>query len=175
MTDTVSIRSGRAPDKARIIAQDDPTRGNLFYAIATGRVPANVAARLRWVDGCWTYNGLKDRDGYGVASVGGSYRRVHRVVYEAVNGAIPDGYDLHHERCRVKACADPRHVVAMPHGKHSRLTRMAFGARLSMAAAEEIRRHVGRGATMADLAERYGVHVNTIRNAAAGRAWKASA
>jgi hypothetical protein len=176
----VSIPANRSADNTDkgisrpwIVAQDDRTRGNLFWAIASGRIPKNVAARLRWVDGCWRIAGATDSDGYGLARVGERTRRVHRLVYEAVFGAIPDGYDLHHDYCGRKDCVDPRHVVAIPHGTHSRLTRIAAGAKLSMRIAEDIRARYAEGdTTLVALAAHYKVTEPTVRDVLTGRTWK---
>lgn len=64
------------------------------------------------------YMGWLDKDGYGRLS----YRRhgvvtgsiVHRVVYRATKGDIPDGMQIDHI-CRVRCCVNPGHLrVATP-------------------------------------------------------------
>jgi hypothetical protein len=168
----VSIPS-RAIDKPWTIDDDDATRGNLLWAIANGRIPKHIARRLAWDGICWVFNGCKDRDGYGATHAGGSMQLAHRVVYEAVNGAIPVGHDLHHAECGRKHCVDPRHVVAIPHGAHSRLTRIGAGAKLSMQAAREIRRRHARGdIAITALAAEYGVGPTAIWSVLSGRTWR---
>lgn len=49
------------------------------------------------------------RHGYGCISIDGQMKQVHRVVWELVNGPIPDGMTIDH-LCRVKACVNPEHL-----------------------------------------------------------------
>jgi hypothetical protein len=59
----------------------------------------------------WT--GAKDKDGYGHTTIGGHFRRVHRVMYELFVGPIPDGMELDHVKargCRNRNCASPAHL-----------------------------------------------------------------
>jgi hypothetical protein len=71
------------------------------------------------VSGCWHWAGAVGRLGYGRL---GPRRYAHRVVYERLVGAIPDGHGLHH-RCGVRACVNPAHLVPMRQGDHARLHR----------------------------------------------------
>ena len=77
-------------------------------------------------DGCWIWQGATAA-GYGriawKATSGMVYRSVHRVLYEATVGPIPDGYDLDHlchdpdtchpevaSECPHRACINPEHL-----------------------------------------------------------------
>jgi hypothetical protein len=61
-------------------------------------------------DGCWSWLGTKNSDGYGVVRVDGRpMRGVHRVMYEAMRGEIPSGLQLDH-LCRVRHCVNPDHL-----------------------------------------------------------------
>ena len=77
--------------------------------------------------GCVRWTGCLIR-GYGSISVAGRNQSVHRVVYEALVGAIPVGLTLDHdchtravtagtclggESCPHRACVQPSHLVAM--------------------------------------------------------------
>ena len=63
-------------------------------------------------EGCWTWNGHKDRDGYGISSrpkvMGPGSNRAHRIAYEAEHGSIPSGHLDH--LCRNRACVRPSHL-----------------------------------------------------------------
>lgn len=58
--------------------------------------------------GCWVWAGAKSK-GYGTASVKGKQVTVHRAVYEALIGAVPEGMVLDH-LCRNKSCCNPEHL-----------------------------------------------------------------
>ena len=63
--------------------------------------------------GCWLWMGFANEDGYGVIRIGGrvnfKFRGVHRVCYELLRGAIPEGLTLDH-LCRVRCCVNPDHL-----------------------------------------------------------------
>lgn len=67
--------------------------------------------------GCWLWLGGKSGSGYGLIGAGGRNAPrhslyVHRVMYEAHVGPIPDGLDLDH-LCRVRACVNPAHLESV--------------------------------------------------------------
>jgi hypothetical protein len=79
-------------------------------------VKLNLAQRVRahiGTDGCWTWPGRLDKNGYAAANVGNNGRvtrvRVHRFAYELLTGPIPDGKQIDH-LCRNKACFNPAHL-----------------------------------------------------------------
>lgn len=49
------------------------------------------------------------RNGYGGISIDGQMKQVHRVVWELVNGAIPEDLTVDH-LCRVRACVNTDHM-----------------------------------------------------------------
>lgn len=61
-------------------------------------------------DGCWTWAGTIDQDGYGSFSLGSrGHRRAHRLSYEHFVGPIPEGLTIDH-LCRNRACVNPAHM-----------------------------------------------------------------
>lgn len=64
-------------------------------------------------DKCWIFAGHKHSViGYGVVWEKRKQQLVHRVMYEAVKGRIPDGLTIDH-LCRVRACVNPDHLEAV--------------------------------------------------------------
>lgn len=70
--------------------------------------------------GCWIWPGARTRGGYGTINVGGRTRLTHRVVYAAIVGPIPHGYELDHHVCRVTLCCNPDHLEAVTPSENSR-------------------------------------------------------
>ena len=61
---------------------------------------------------CWTWTKGVREDGYGLMQWKGRTRLVHRVVYEAMKGAIERGLEIDH-LCRNRACCNPEHMEAV--------------------------------------------------------------
>jgi hypothetical protein len=56
-------------------------------------------------NGCWIWQGYKDKNGYGKVGT----RWAHRVVYEYFKGPIPEGLVIDH-LCRVPLCVNTSHL-----------------------------------------------------------------
>lgn len=85
---------------------------------ALNRVWEGVA--IRGADECWLWQRAQDRKGYGkmtwvvLPGTNGNQPRqantlAHRLVWMAVNGPIPEGFQVDH-LCRVRACCNPLHL-----------------------------------------------------------------
>lgn len=57
------------------------------------------------------------QDGYPRIRVNGRKMRVHRLIYAATRGPIPDGYIVHHI-CENKRCVNPEHLACMTRATH---------------------------------------------------------
>lgn len=69
--------------------------------------------------GCWVWQGLRDRDGYGRApSVAGRTRMVHRLVLEAKHGASLGSQHAHHI-CSNTSCVNPEHLQPVTHRENA--------------------------------------------------------
>lgn len=75
-------------------------------------------------EGCWIWKGSTTPNGYGKVNFGGKDRVVHRVMYEHLNGLIPEGMQGGHachdraveagtceggDTCRHRRCCNPAH------------------------------------------------------------------
>jgi hypothetical protein len=58
---------------------------------------------------CWLWTGALNDAGYGQLNIAQRPVKAHRLIYEIVNGPIPDGLCVLH-RCDVRACVNPSHL-----------------------------------------------------------------
>lgn len=100
---------GSAAGSARrvdILASGSPLRN---YKYEHGeRLPAFVAG----AGGCWIWTRGLDTHGYASKRAeDGDHRtvRVHREIWETLNGPVPSGLDLDH-LCRKRLCVNPSHL-----------------------------------------------------------------
>lgn len=70
-----------------------------------------VMARTTITESCWLWTGATAK-GWGQIMDAGKCVPCHRVVYEHVNGPIPDGLQIDH-LCRVRNCVNPMHLEAV--------------------------------------------------------------
>lgn len=104
--------------------------------------PTWLASVLAKLDGhadassCWLWKGALDK-GYGKVRIPRSAERsevvpVHRVVWLALVGPIPDGLVLDHDGptgCSNRACANPAHLSPVPNRNNVAVTGKSFAAR----------------------------------------------
>lgn len=88
-------------------------------------------------NGCWTWTGCKDGNGYGMFTLGGRPQRAHRVAFEQWYGNIPPGQLACH-RCDNPSCCNPEHLFLGSAGDNNR--DRARKGRTSYAAAIEVMR-----------------------------------
>ena len=59
--------------------------------------------------GCLLWTGTLNNGGYGEIKANGRTSKVHRVMWQMLEGPIPDGMELDH-LCRVRSCASIAHL-----------------------------------------------------------------
>jgi hypothetical protein len=69
---------------------------------------------------CWEWLGRLSPQGYAVRSNHGNDELMHRIVYEAMYGPIPDASHVHHI-CENPACINPNHLRALSVREHLRI------------------------------------------------------
>lgn len=132
-------------------------------------------------DGCWPWKNTKTIH-FGHGKFGWRKRtlQAHRVAYELVFGAIPDGMCVCH-RCDNPACVNPAHLFAATHRENmadrDRKSRQAKGenaglARLGPNQVTEIRRRRANGETQQSIADDFGITQANVSMIVLRRTWK---
>lgn len=118
---------------------------------------------------CWTWQGCKNRSGYGHIKVNGRLKRAHRVHYEEANGPIPDGLQLDH-LCRITSCVNPAHLEPVSPAEN---IRRAKSTKLIRSEVQRLRELYATGRyTYRQLADEYGLGQTTVYSAITCKSWK---
>lgn len=87
-------------------------------------LPERFWAKVKKTEFCWLWLAAKNGDGYGRFAWRGKNRHAHRLAYELLRGAIPQGMELDHV-CRNRACVNPNHLEPVTH--HANVLRGRVG------------------------------------------------
>jgi len=138
--------------------------------------------------GCWEWKGALNRDGYGVFHHSGlGEHRVHRISWRLANNRAPIPNKLlvlHKVKCHNRKCVNPEHLYlgnqacnacdSVSNGTHPSTTERGvshYKAKLTDEDVSIIRAEYRRF-NVKPLAERFGVSVSTIRDAAKRRTYR---
>jgi hypothetical protein len=137
--------------------------------------------------GCWLWAGFIEKGGYGLFRFDSrlSHRsRAHRVSWELFRGPIPASLSvLHH--CDVRCCVNPYHLFVGTHADNTH-DAMKKGRMKWLGAPGEVNSHAKvtttsvlairaaseTGKTSKELAKKFGIAPNTVRDIATKRTWK---
>lgn len=130
---------------------------------------------------CWEWSGYIHPTGYGGTSIDGSFILAHRLSYETFVQPIPKNFCVLH-RCDNRRCINPDHLFlgsrADNNADRDKKGRAAIGDRifttkLSPKGVLQIRQLFSTGDhTKKDLADRFGVSANNIKEIVTNRIWK---
>ena len=116
---------------------------------------------------CWVW-ALRTNNGYGVLSFRGRQWYAHRLIYEATHGPVPRGKELDHV-CRVSLCVNPDHVEPVTHAEN---VQRGKTAKLTAGKVANIRGMASAGMPDRELADLFGVRVETIRAVVRRKTWR---
>lgn len=130
---------------------------------AWGGRPARPAF-TRNSNGCLEWDGAVNSKGYPITGTG----LVHRLAWDAINGPIPAGHDIHH-LCRNKLCARIDHLACLTHDEHTFLERRP--RKLTEELVREILRLFERGVPQTIIARDFGIDRSYVSRINRGEAW----
>jgi hypothetical protein len=71
-------------------------------------------------NGCYLWQGAKDKDGYGRIKIAGKVKGIHQISFEMYNHKIPDGLEIDHI-CKQRNCWNPEHLQIVTHKENMKL------------------------------------------------------
>lgn len=102
-----------------------PVELTAFQLTLPESLPRHLRRRIVRDGDCWIASGAESHGRYQSVSIDNRSVLVHRFVYQALVGPIPDGFQIDH-LCRVRWCVNPAHLEAVPpHVNNSRSTSMS--------------------------------------------------
>jgi len=134
-------------------------------------------------DACWPWTGYRDKNGYGVFSIGGQHPLATRWGYANRVGPIPDGHGILHH-CDNPPCQNDRHWFTgtqadnnadkMQKGRQRNVRGVhQHDAKLNDARVREIRtRYAAGGVSQKTLAAEYGVSQPAIGFLLRHKTWR---
>lgn len=145
-----------------------------------GVPPKNIWEYIQISDGCWTWNGPINRDGYGLFACNGKITRIHRYILEA-HGANLDKNSIVMHICDNPSCCNPDHLKVGTHSdnqkdkyiKNRQAKADACGSsKLTSENVIECRnRYKNGGITYKELAKEFNVCKDTMQKAIRGINW----
>lgn len=149
-------------------------------------LPERIDNAIDRTGDCWIWTKSRDKNGYGKTSITSDgvtrHVRAHRVLWELVNGPIPEGKMVCH-RCDNPPCVNPDHLFLGDALSNMR-DKIAKGRatysiheehpmrKLDWPAVEAIRNKYLLGHSRQALAEEYGISAGHVWSIVMGKVWK---
>lgn len=111
------------------------------------------------VTGCWNWLSTVSPNGYAGVFIGGKRWTVHRLIYETLNGPVPEHLDLDH-LCRNRRCVNPEHLRVVTRHVNSQC---GAKAKLNPELVVEIRRMREEGKSMGLIARQFGISCSCVQ------------
>jgi hypothetical protein len=108
-----------------------PKPGTPAYARLWGRC-------IESPQGCWEFQGHRNKDGYGTLRFEGRMEKAHRVAWVLASGPIPAGMQICH-RCDNPCCCNPKHLFVGTNADNMR-DRQAKGRTKNLVTGRALRR-----------------------------------
>lgn len=79
-----------------------------------GDLADRINSKIQQSGDCWEWIGARNTSGYGTIRIDGRTPCAHRIIWELLNGPVPDGLELDHQ-CWNAACVNPAHLKPVTH------------------------------------------------------------
>lgn len=162
--------------QCKICAQSMSVKSNVTRRVCSPSCLLSDRSQLE-SNGCKVWTGPTDRDGYGIAYIDGKYVSTHRLAYTLALGSIPSGAMVRHT-CDNPPCIDPDHLLVGTAQDNSNdcveRDRQSKGSQVASSILKEADIPIIRGSklTKRQLAEQYGVSIDTIKQVRSRKTWK---
>lgn len=129
-------------------------------------------SRQNLLTGCREWIGHTHKKGYGCIRRDRKMQKTHRVVWEYINGHIPDGMHVLHA-CDNPCCVEVVHLFLGTNGDNiaDKVSKDRSGKKLCISQVAEIKRMLSEGFLQREIAQKFGVVQSSIGRIKSGERW----
>lgn len=118
--------------------------------------------------GCWNWLVMLNPAGYASTRINGKTQRVHKLLYEIINGPVPKGLELDHT-CRNRRCINPDHLEPVTHAVNMQRGKIT---KLTEDQVRRIRLLSANGYSQYKVAAMIGISRSAVAGILMGRRWR---